>query len=174
MVLPMIGKTLIGMTFLRKYSVTFDIGKCLVHFSYLSLQLEHSIGKYKCKMSDLRGAQKLVQPRFQQIMVPMCTNEDMSTSQDTVEAIRGVIRKTALLVTLAIVNLGNNKTVIQICNPTDRTYTINTGAVLAKFTILTLNQARNVKPMPLKQLSLISHFPEEALQVFDQLFQEPT
>ena len=116
----------------------------------------------------------MVVPPFQQIMIPMCANEEVSMSQRTVEATPSVTRKVALLVTPAIAKPGNNKTVIHITNPNDHTYTINPGSVLANFTVLKPYQARNLKTMPLQQLSPGVQLPEEAHQVIGQLFHEPT
>ena len=56
-------------------------------------------------MCELRAAQKLVVPRFQQIMIPMWTNEEKSTSEGTVEATSSVTRKAAPIVIPTIVEL---------------------------------------------------------------------
>ena len=156
MVLTTMGHILFGMTFLRKHRMTLDISKHLVHFRDISLQLKPSNENYKCKTCILRDAQKNVVSPFQQFILPMCTNEEMSSSQGTIEATPSVNQKAALLITPAIVKLENNTSVIQITNPNNHTYTISPGAVLANFTNLTPNPAKNFNPMPLEQLSLIS------------------
>ena len=53
-----------------------------------------------------------------------------------------VTHKAALLVTAAIMKVETNKTVSQITNPNYHTYTIDPGAVLASFTVLTPNRAK--------------------------------
>ena len=128
----------------------------------------------KCVNSEVRATTKLVVPAFQRTMFPMSTNEDMSTEHVTVEATASVTRKAALPVTSAIVKLENKKTVLQITNPEDHTYAINPGAVLALFTVVTSNQAKNVKPTPLDPLRLISQFLGTVPHVIDQLIHEPT
>ena len=146
MILTTMGHILLGMTFLRKHRMTLDISKHLVHFPDLSLQLKHSNENYKCKTCILRYAQKNVVSPFEQFIVPMCKNEEMSSSQGTIEATLSVNQKAALLVTPAIVKLENNTSVIQITNPNNHTYTISSGAVLANFTNLTPIQLKNSSP----------------------------
>ena len=174
MALPTMGNIFIGMVFLKKDWRTLDFSENLVHFPDFQLQLKRSNRKYKYKMCNSRAAQKLLVPLLQQIKVLMCTVEDMNTSQGTVETNPSVNRKAALLVTPATVKLENNNTLIQVSNPSDHTYTISQGAALVNFTALTPSHVKNLKPMPLEQLSPTSHFPEEAPQVIDKLFQEPT
>ena len=164
---------LIGMTFLKKYSKTLVISKHLVHFKDYSLQLKNAKGKNKYKMRIRRSSENGGNPTLQ-IMIPMCTKEEKITSQSTLEATPSVTRELPELLTPNIVTLKNNKTVIQITNPTERNYTTNPGAKLATFTVLTPNHTKNIEAMPVEQLSLIKQFPEEAPQMIDQLLHEPT
>ena len=88
-------------------------------------------------MCELRAAQNIAVHPLQHILVAMCTNEDMSTSQGTIEATPSVTGKTTLPVTPARIKLENYKTIIQTINLIDHTYTINQGVVLASFALLT-------------------------------------
>ena len=133
------GNVLSGMVFLKKYSVTLDNSKHPINFPDMSLQLKNANGKYKRKMCKLPASQILVVSPLQQIMIPICTNEEKSTSQRTLEATPSVTGKAALLVTPAIVKLENNRTVNQITNPSDHTYTTNLGANLANLIVLLPN-----------------------------------
>ena len=146
---------------------TLDVSKhlALADFPDLSPQVKHPNGKYKYKMRELRAAQKMVVPPFHQIMVSMCTNEDMSTSLGIVQASLAVAQKAALLILPAKPKPENSKTVIQITKSNDQIYKVNPSAVLANFIFLAPNHGKNVKTMPLDELNLLCQFPGEALQV---------
>ena len=174
MVSTTIGNILIGMTFLRKYSATLETSKHPVHSSDFSPQLKHAKGQFKGKMGKLSAAQKVVVAPFQQINIPTSTNEEQRTSQRLIEANPTITRKAAPFVTLAIMSFENKRTIIQITNPSDHTHIINPVALFSNFSVLTPNQTKRAKPMPLEKFSLITQFLEDAPQLINQLFDEPT
>ena len=69
--------------------------------------------------------------------------------------------------------LESNKSVIQITNRNDHSYLINPRAVLANFNVLTLNQPKHVKPMPLQTTQFIQPIPRRSTTSDRKLFPEP-
>ena len=68
----------------------------------------------------------------------------------------------------------DQQTHVQITNHMDHAITIPQNTTIAVFRILTPNQAKNVQPMTNEQLTLITKFPDEAANVINQLFQDPS
>ena len=126
-------------------------------------------------MCHLRAAQKIVLPPDQQNTVPLCTNTEIGTTTGTAEVTPTIIRKKALLVIPAIIKLEKEYMQLQITNPHDHTYTINTGAILVNFLFLTQNQEKYIKLIAPEHLNLLTQHAADATAVINQLFQdEPT
>ena len=88
MVLPTMGKVLIGMSFFKKYSVTLDLTNNIMKFPDITLQLRSVNGKFKNKLLELKTTQKMVIQPNQQVFVPVVIERDLGDITGTVEGLR--------------------------------------------------------------------------------------
>ena len=174
MILPLMGRVLIGISFFKKYSVTLDLANNIVRFPDITLQLKPQNGKFKLQTLELRASQKTTISPRQQIFVPVIAEKDIGNVTGTVEAFPAFERKTELLVSPSMSEINKQQSHVQITNHLDHAIMIPQHTTVAVFRILTPNQAKNVQPMTNEQLTLISKFPDEANNVINQLFQEPS
>ena len=174
MILPTMGNILIGMSFFKKYSVSLDLANNIVRFPEITLQLKPPNGKFKLQMLELRTTQKTTISPGQQIFVTATTDKNIGTVTGTIEAFPAFERKTKLLVSPSMSEIKDQQTHVQITNHMDHAVTIPQNSTIAVFRILTPNQARNIQPMTNEQLTLITKFPDEAANVINQLFQDPS
>ena len=174
MILPTMGNILIGMSFFKKYSVTLDLANNIVRFPEITLQLKLPNGKFKLQMLELRTTQKTTIWPGQQIFVTATTDKNIGTVTGTIEAFPAFERKTELLVSPSMSEIKDQQTHVQITNHMDHAVTIPQNSTIAVFRIVTPNQARNIQPMTNEQLTLITKFPDEAANVINQLFQDPS
>ena len=164
---------LIGMSIFKQYSVTLEIRKQVIHFPERPLQLRN--GKYNGNMCELRVAQKIVLPPNKQNTLARCIKPEIGTTTGTAEASKTITRRKTLLFTPGLIKLEKSCTQLQFTNPHDHTYTINAGAILANFTVLTPNQAKYNKPVAPQVLSLLTQHPDDATARINQLLHdEPT
>ena len=173
MILPTMGNILIGMSFFKKFSVTLDLANNIVRFPEITLQLKPN-GKFRLQMLELRTTQETTISPGQQIFVHATTNKDIGTVTGTIEAFPAFERKTELLVSPSMSEIKDQQTYVQITNPMDHIITIPQHSTVAVFRILTPNQAKNIQPMTNEQLALITKYPDEASNVINQLFQDPS
>ena len=73
----------------------------------------------------------------------------------------------------SLTQIAEKKSHVQITNLTSHTITLKSNTTVARFKIMTPNQAKNLQPMSNEQLTLITKYPDEATNVLNQLFQEP-
>ena len=170
------GTVLIGMSCFEKYSVTLYIKNHLVHFPnhMMSVQVRQQTNrKFKTGLIDLCSSQRTVIPPLHQVMIQVHSDADISRTTGTVEGTPAFMRKTCLLVSPALVDLDDGKTMIQVTNPNEHTFTLEANTNLAHFRIPTPSQAANITPMPVEHLKLIHQYPDEAEAVINQLFVNP-
>ena len=125
-------------------------------------------------MLELRTTQKTTISPGQQIFVTATMDKNIGTVTGTIEAFPAFERKTELLVSPSMSEIKDQQTHVQITNHMDHAVTIPQNSTIAVFRILTPNQARNIQPMTNEQLTLITKFPDEAANVINQLFQDPS
>ena len=112
-------------------------------------------------------------PPHHQVLIEVHSDADISRTTGTVEGTPAFMRKTCLLVSPAVVDLDDGKTMIQVTNPNEHVYTLETNTNLANFRIPTPHQAANITPMPVEHLKLITDHPDDAAAVINQLFVNP-
>ena len=105
MILPTMGNILNGMSFFKKYSVTFDLTNNIVKFPDITLQLKPEHGQYRIQMIELRTSQNTVIPPDQHLFVPVLAEKHLCTAKGTVEAFPSFDRKIELLVSRALVQI---------------------------------------------------------------------
>ena len=125
-------------------------------------------------MLELRTTQKTTISPGQQIFVHATTDKNIGTVTGTIEAFPAFERKTELLVSPSMSEIKDQQTYVQITNHMDHTITVPQHCTVAVFRLLTPNQAKNFQPMTNEQLALITKFPDEASNVINQLFQNPS
>ena len=125
-------------------------------------------------MLELRTTQKTTISSGQQIFVLATTNKTIGTVTGTIEAFPVFERKTELLVSPSMSEIKDQQTHVQITNHMDHAVTIPQNSTIAVFQRPTPNQARNIQPMTNEQLTLITKIPDEAANVINQLFQDPS
>ena len=81
--------------------------------------------------------------------------------------------KTCLLVSPAVVDLDDGRTMIQVTNPNEHMYTLEANTNLANFSIPISHQAANITPIPVEHLKLITDHPDDVAAVINQLFVNP-
>ena len=173
--LPTMGNILIGMSTFKQNSVTLDFQNHVIQFPDVSLQHRKANGKYNCNMCELRTAQNVVLPPYQQIIVSVSTNVKSATITGTAAATPTITRNEALWATSTVVELENGYTNQQVTNPHDHIYTINAGGTPANLTVLSPNQAKHIKPFAPEHLSLLRHHPDDATALTNHLlYDEPT
>ena len=176
LVLPTMGTILIGMSFFEKYSVNLDIKNHLVHFPnhMMSMQVRQQTNKkFKTGLIDLYSSSRTTIPPHHQVLIEVHSDVDISRTTGTVEGTPAFMRKTFLLVSPAVVDLDDGKTMIQVTNPNEHVYTLEANTNLANFRIPTPHQAANITPMPVEHLKLITDHPDDAAAVINQLFVNP-
>ena len=173
MILPTKGNNLIGMSLFRKYSVTLDLANNIVRFPGITLQPKPPNGKFRLQMLELRTTQKTTISPGQQIFVHATTDKNIGTVTG-IETVPAFQRKTKLVVSPSMSEIKDQQTYVQITNHMDHTITIPQHSIVAVFRILTPNQAKNIQPMTNEQLALITKIPDEASNVINQLFQDPS
>ena len=176
LVLPTRGTILIGMSFFEKYSVNLDIKNHLVHFPnhMMSMQVKQQQNqKFKTGLIELYSCEKKVNPPHHQIMLPVHSASYLTQATGTIEGTPAFMRKTCLLVSPGLNELTDGKTMIQVTNPNEHTFTLEANRNIAFFRIPTPHQAANITRMPLEHFRLITKYPEEAEAVFNQLFVKP-
>ena len=170
------GTILIGMSFFEKYSVNLDIKNHLVHFPnhMMSMQVRQQTNKkFKTGLIDLYSSSRTTIPPHHQVLIEVHSDADISRTTGTVEGTPAFMRKTCLLVSPAVVDLDDGKTMIQVTNPNEHVYTLEANTNLANFRIPTPHQAANITPMPVEHLKLITDHPDDAAAVINQLFVNP-
>ena len=145
-----------------------------MRFPEITLQIKPPNGKLKLQMLELRTTQKTTISPGQQIFVPATTDKNIGTVTGTKEAFPAFERKTELLVSPSMSEIKDQQTHVQITNHMDHAVTIPQNSTIAVFRILTPNRARNIQPMTNEQLTLITKFPDEAANVINKLFQDPS
>ena len=178
LVLPTMGTILIGMSFFEKYSVNLDIKNHLVHFPnhMMSMQVRQQINKkVKTGLIDLYSSSRTTILPHHQVLIEVHSDADISRTTGTVEGTRtpAFMRETCLLVSPAVVDLDDGKTMIRVTNPNAHVYTLEANTNLANFRTPTPHQAANITPMPVKHLKLITDHPDDAAAVINQLFVNP-
>ena len=175
-VLPTMGTILIGMSFFEKYSVNLDIKNHLVHFPnhLMSMQVRQQTNKKsKTGLIDWSSSSRTTIPPHHRVLIEVHSDADVSCTTGTVEGTPAFMRKTCLLVSPAVVDLDDGKTMIQVTNPNEHMYTLEANTNLANFRIPTPHQAANITPMPVEHLKLITDHPDDATAVINQLFVNP-
>ena len=170
------GTILIGMSFIEKYSVNLDIKNHSVHFSnhMMSMQVRQQTNKkFKTGLIVLYSSSRTTIPPHHQVLIEVHSDADISRTNGTVEWTPAFTRKPCLLVSPAVVDLDDGKTIIQVTNPNEHVYTLEANTNLANFRIPTPQQAANITPMPVEQLKLITDRPDDATAVINQLFVNP-
>ena len=176
LVLPTMGTILIGMSFFEKNSVNLDIKNHLVHFPIhmMSMQVRQRTNKkFKTGLISLYSSSRTTIPPHHQVLIEDHSDADISRTTGTVEGTPAFMRKTCLLVSPAVVDLDDGKTMIQVTNPNEHMYTLEANTNLAHFRIPTPHQAANITPMPVEHLKLITDHPNGAAAVINQLFVNP-
>ena len=173
LVLRTMGTILIGMSFFEKFSVILDIKNHLVHFPnhMMSMQVRQQTDKkFKTGLIDLYSSSRTTIPPHHQVLIEVHSDADISRTTGTVEGTQAFMRKMCVLVSPAVVDLDDGKTMIQVTNPNEHEYTLEPNTNLANFRIPTPHQAANITPMPVEHLKLITDHPEDAAAVINQLF----
>ena len=176
LVLPTMGTILIGMSFFEKYSVNLDIKNHLVHFPnhMMSMQVRQQTNKkFETGLIDLYSSSRTTIPPHHQVLIEVHSDADISRTTGTVEGTPAFMRKTCLLVSPAVVDLDDGKTMIQVTNPNEHVFTLEANTNLSNFRIPTPHQAANITPMPVEHLQLITDHPDDAAAVINQLFVNP-
>ena len=159
LVLPTLGNILIGMSFVKKYSVTLDLQNNLVHFPDLSLEVKPHHGKFRCGAFELKTLQKVVVGPFQQVMVPNITATEIDNSFKITEATTAFNQQPDFILTPAVNQLQDGRTTSQFTNPNAHMFIISHGGVVANFKKLKPVQASHVQPMSLEQPTLVFSHP---------------
>ena len=167
------GNVLIGMSFIKKDSVTLDLANNIVKFPDITLQLRSVNRTFKNKLLELKTTQKMVIQPYQQVFVPVIIERDLGDITGTVEGLPAFERRSHLLVSPALSKTREGRTHVQITNPLDYQITINVGTPVASFKIMTPKHANNLQPMTNHQLNLITRYPDEATAVLNHIFQDP-
>ena len=94
-----------------------DIANHIVKFPDSTLQFKNKNGKFTCGSIALRAAQKITIQPMQQLMI--------------VEEAPAFAQKSELLVSPALVKLGDGITTVQVTNTLDHVCTVNYGTVNA-------------------------------------------
>ena len=176
LVLPTMGTILIGMTFFEKYSVNLDIKNHLVNFPnhLMSMQVRQQTNKkFKTGLIGMYSNSRTTIPPHLQVLIEVHSDADISRTIGTVEGTPAFMRKTCLLVSPAVVDLDDGKTMFQVTNPNEHVYTLEANTNLSNYRIPTPHQAANITPMPLEHLKLITDQPDDAAAVINQLFVNP-
>ena len=160
----------------EKYSVNLDIKNHLVHFPshMISIQVRQQTNKkFKTGLIDVYSSSRTTIPPRHQVLIEVHSDADISCTTGTVEGTPAFMLKTCLLVSPAVVELNNGKTMIQVTNPNEHVYTLEANTNLANFRIPTHHQAANITPMPVEHLKLVTDHPEDAAAEINQLFVNP-
>ena len=96
--------------------------------------------KYLNIFIELQTTQKMVISPFQQVMVPDRGEAIYVPTNRAVEATPAFEKRDALLVSLALVTLTQGKTMLQITNPHNNTYTLDRSKAVANFKVMTPQQ----------------------------------
>ena len=100
---------LIVISIFEIYSVTIDVGNLLVHLPDISMQVrKKSVDKLMKSFTEVHTTQKMVVSLFQQVMVPT-----YALTNGAVEATPAFEKRDAVLVSPALVNLTEGKTMLQ-------------------------------------------------------------
>ena len=99
-----------------------------------------SDNKYLNIYIELQTTQKMVIPPFQQVMVPDRGETTYAPTNRAVEATPAFEKRDALLVSPALVTLTQWKTMLQITNPHNDTYTLDRFNAVANFKVMTRQQ----------------------------------
>ena len=176
LVLPTMGTILIGMSFFEEHSVNRDIKDHSVHFPnhMMSMQVrQQTKKKFKTGLIDLYSSSRKTIPPHHQVLIEVHSDADISRTTGTVEGTPAFMRKTCLLVSPAVVDLDDGKTMIQVTNPNEHVHTLGTNTNLVTFRIPTPHQAANITTMPVEHLKLITDHPDDAAAVINLLFVNP-
>ena len=154
------GTILIGMSFCEKNSVNLDIKNHLIHFPnhMMSMQVRQQTNK-RFKTGLIDSSSRTTIPPHHQVLIEVHSHADILRTTGTVEGTPAFMRKTCLLVSPAVVDLDDGKTMIQVTNPNEHVYTLEANTNLANFRIPTPHQAANITPMPVEHLKLITDHP---------------
>ena len=138
LVVPTMKTILIGLSFFEKYSVNLDIKNHLVHFPnhMMSIQVsQQTKRKFKTGLHDLYSSCRTTIPPHHQVLIEVHSNKSHTTG--TVEGTPAFMCKTCLLVSPAVVDLDDGKTMIQVTNPNEQVFTLEANTNLANFRIPT-------------------------------------
>ena len=123
----------------------------------MSMQVRQQTNKkFKTGLIDLYSSSRTTIPPHHQVLIEVHSDADISRTTGTVEGTPAFMRKTCLLVSPAVVDLDDGKTMIQVTNPNEHVYTLEANTHLANFRIPTPHQAANITPMPVEHLKLIT------------------
>ena len=156
LVLPTMGTILIGMNHMLSMEVRQQTNK-----------------KFKTGLINLYSSSRTTNPPHHQVLIEVHSDADISRTTGTVEGTPAFMRKTCLLVSPAVVDLDDGKTMIQVTNPNEHVYTLKANTNLAHFRIPTPHQAANITPMPVEHLKLITDHPDDAAAVINHIFVNP-
>ena len=131
---------------------------------------QHQNKKFKTGLFELSSCRTTVIPPHHQIRLPVHCTSDITQTTGAVEGTPVFMRETCLLVSSVIADLTDGKTMIQVTNPNEHTFTLDANRTIAFFRIPIPHQAANIIQMPSELLRLTSKFPEGAEAVINQLF----
>ena len=147
---------IIGLHFMRHNSVVIDTTHGLIHFPHLTLQLKSALSQTSAKPQAV-----LIHDN---ITIPQMTTKTITAFVDhisewittgTVTPVEKFTEAASLIKSHSMSTIIDRKKAVRVTNTTESPYTINKNTQIAKFSVVTPEQSKFIKPVDTAILSMI-------------------
>ena len=168
-VMEKLTSALIGLSFLQRNNTILDMRQEILNFPFFSMQLKTADHKYTNVMGPFCAREDITIPPNDRHVVPMYSHLYDDTNVTGILQEDGDITFCAALVTLT-----QGQVTIHVNNFTDQSYTLKRGSHIVKFSVLTPEQMKYVKPIdPVTTWHLLQDNPENAAYYTSSLIKSP-
>ena len=147
---------IIGLHFMRHNSVVIDTTHGLIHFPHLTMQVKSALTQTSAKPQAV-----LINDN---ITIPQMTTKTITAVVDhvsewnttgTVTPVEKFTESASLIISHSMSTIIDRKIAVRITNTTESPYTINKNTQSAKFSVVTPEQSKFIKPVDIAILSMI-------------------
>ena len=147
---------IIGLHFMRHNSVVIDTTHGLIHFPHLTMQVKSALTQTSAKPQAVLNNDN--------ITIPQMTTKTITAFGDhvsewnttgTVTPVEKFSESASLIISHSMSTIIDRKIAVRITNTTESPYTINKNTQIAKFSVVTPEQSKFIKPVDIAILSMI-------------------
>ena len=147
---------IIGLRFMRDNSVVIDTTHGLIHFPHLTMQAKTASSETTTKPQPVVTDEALtIPPATTKTITAFIDHPSKWNTTGTVTPLEKFTETASLLISHSISTVIEKKIAVRVTNTTESAYLIKKHTQIAKFSVVTPEQSKHIKPVDMAILSMI-------------------